>query len=111
MSKHAPTMRDVALDVAAQPLGESVAVEVPAAGFARAAAFGTGLEGDDVVGKQNLRLFHTAIVAAGCDRPGQSGLERLNRKPAGAAGLQVMRLERRTLPPRRVRKCEAAVRA
>src|SRR5688572_17855921 len=71
MRKHAAAMRDVPLDVAAQPLSKAFTVEVPAAG-ARTRAFGTRLKSNDVVGEKNLRLFHTAIVAAGCDRPGQS---------------------------------------
>ena len=70
MRQHPAAVRDVALDVAAQPLGEPFTVEVPAAG-ARTRAFRTRLKSNDVVGEKNLRLFHTAIVAAGYDRPGQ----------------------------------------
>lgn len=72
MRQHPAAVRDVALDIAAQPLSKAFTVEVPAAG-AGTRALGTRLKSNDVVGEKNLRLFHTAIVAAGCDRPGQSG--------------------------------------
>src|SRR5688500_14261772 len=96
MPEHAPAMRELALDVAAQAVREAVAVE--ARRFAPELARGTGREPTDLaacrdvvadgglgfgeLGNQQVFVWHAPIMTGPCDRPGHRQISTL--RPAGA---------------------------